>query len=135
MEQAITGQVDLSDNTGFSNPTLGCSCTKTLPTSSDGQGNEFDFECGTSLSPLQRNSSEVRYCQSNISDICVSSFHYSEEERRALVDSEPKSIESVSPKAAFQNGWSPHVTRHPPSVGLNGENRFKRGILCSSCPP
>ena len=34
-------------------------------------------------------------------DVCVSSLHYSKEEQRALVDSEPKSIESVYPKATF----------------------------------
>ena len=103
MEQAITGQVDLSDNTGFLNPTLGYSGTKTLPNYSDEQGNELDFEWGTSLPPFQGNNSEIRYYQSNISDVCVSDLHYSKEEWRALVDSEPKSVKSIGPKAKFQN--------------------------------
>ena len=89
VEQAITGQVDSSDSTGFSNPTLGYSCTKTQPTSSDEQGNELNFERGTSLSPFQGNNSEIRYYQFNISVVCVSSLYYSEEEWRAPVDSEP----------------------------------------------
>ena len=45
--------------------------------------------------------SVIRYYQLNIWDLCVSSLHYSEKERRAPVDSEPKSIESVYPKATF----------------------------------
>ena len=46
MEQAIAGQVHSADNTGF-NPTLSYSCAKTLPTSSDEQGNELNFEWET----------------------------------------------------------------------------------------
>ena len=91
VEQTITGQVDSSDSTGFSNPTLGysCTCTKTLPTSSGEQGNELNSERGTSLTPFQGTNSEIRYYQFNILDICVSSLYYSKEEWRAPVDSEP----------------------------------------------
>ena len=132
VEQAITRQVDSSDNI----PLLATPVQR--PSQLPVMNMEMSLILNRELQSLLSRGIIVRSGITSLTSrtyVCVSSVYYSEKERKASVNSEPKSIESTCPKAAFQNGESPHVTRHPPSAGLDGENRFKRGILCSSCPP